>query len=360
LTVNAIFAQFFIARLIYMVKKIGIILAVLLFAIAPLGMSAANNPLHFEVRRVFTTISTTAANVFTYRLAPIEDDNPMPPGSAPVEGVLCFTFTLTGDETKTLGPIAFTRQGIYRYELYQVVAVEVPGYAYDERLYILEVHVSASLDVTLIMRHKDTTKADEFLFENAYGFIPTDPNLMTDTPIVKTVTGSPATPLTFTFKLAAQNIANPLPAGSDNGVKTVTITGAGTASFGKWSYTKAGAYYYTVPEVIPEPEVTGYTFDNTVYTITDTVAEQAGQLVLTRVVTNAANKPVTSLTFINSYTSPGGPTPPIGPGTGDGMNAAMYAAIFAASGALAVGAAVYLVLSGRKKRSQAYKRYEKV
>jgi pilin isopeptide linkage protein len=240
--------------------------------------------------------------------------------------------------------------------------MEVPGYVYDERVFILVAHVfsdasNPDLHVDLIIWNKDNTKADAIVFNNSYGYVPTEPGLMPDYSVVKTVTGNPSNNSTFTFRLADQDPTQPMPAGSVSGVKTITTTGSGTASFGKWSYTQPGTYYYTVSEVIPSPPETGYTYDTAVYTITDTVTDAGGQLTLSRVVTNASYSTVTSFTFINRYTHPGGPTPPVGPGTGDGMNSFKYATIFSISGALAVGAAIYLILAGKRKKT--YQRDEK-
>jgi len=333
--------------------------AALLIA-APATVYAANHPLNVTVRQTFSSISPGVNSTFTYRLMPIDPANPMPPNSHPVTG---YTFTLTGNASTSIGPISYVDPGVYRYELYQVIELELPGYVYDERVLILEAHVftdpsNNDIHVELIIWNKDNTKANEIVFNNTYGYTPTDPNLMPDYSVVKSVTGNPANPSTFTFRLAAQNPNDPMPAGSVGGVKTVTVMGSGTASFGKWSYTSPGTYIYTVNEVAPVPPETGYVYDSATYRITDTVADQGGQLTLNRVVTNAANNVVTSFTFINSYTHPGGPTTPIGPGTGDGMDPITYAAIFTVSGALAVGAAIYLIFGGKRKKS--YRRYEKL
>jgi hypothetical protein len=47
----------------------------------------------------------------------------------------------------------------------------------------------------------------------------------------------------------------------------------------------------------------GYRYDSSVYTITDTVTDVDGQLVLSRVVTNDSNKPVSNYAFINKYSA---------------------------------------------------------
>ena len=329
-----------------------------LFIAAPMTVYAAIDPLYINVRQTFSTISTGVNSTFTYRLMPIVATNPMPAGSSSVTG---FTFNLTGDNVARDIIIDYTEPGEYRYELYQVIDLEAPGYVYDERLFILEVSVytdpSTSDGVAyLIIKNKAGEKQDYIEFNNSYGYEPTDPNLMPDFPVKKSVTGNPSSPSQFTFKLAAQNAGQPMPAGSTDGVKIVTIMGSGTASFGKWSYTLPGVYRYTVNEVAPNPAVTGYTYDSSIYTITDTVTDVSGSLVLQRVVTNASNTPVTSFTFINTYKHPGGPTPPVGPITGDGMNPTFYATLFMISGALAVGAAIYLIFGGKRKKT--YRRYE--
>ena len=342
-------------------RAVTILFAALFIAASVTTVYAANNPLTFTVRQTFDTISLEVNSTFTYRMMPVDPSNPMPPGSSSVTG---YNFSITGNDSASIGPITYpVVPAVYRYEIYQVVPMEVPGYVYDERIFILEVHVLVNpstdeTDVKYVIFNKDGTKADEIVFNNTYGYTPTDPNLMPDYSVVKTVTGNPPTSSTFTFKLTAQNATQPMPAGSVNGVKTVTITGTGTASFGKWTYTQPGTYYYTVTEVIPSPPVAEYTYDTAVYTITDNVADINGQLVLTRIVTNATNGVVTSFTFINNYSYPGGPTPPPGPGTGDRMNPSAYATIFSISSALAVGAAIYLIFGGKKNKSY-YRRYEK-
>jgi pilin isopeptide linkage protein len=188
---------------------------------------------------------------------------------------------------------------------------------------------------------------------------------MVDPPVQKTVSGEPPANSEFTFQLKAGNPLNPMPAGSVNDIKTITITGAGQADFGAWAYTKEGTYYYTVSEV--NGKVSGYTYDTTVYTFTDTVKAVDGQLAVTRVITNGAGKPVTNfLTFINTYkasssgggggeggTGTGTGTGTNGPKTGDDSQATLYRVLLYMAGAVALGSAAYLLLSGRQSRRTA-------
>jgi pilin isopeptide linkage protein len=209
---------------------------------------------------------------------------------------------------------------------------------------------------------------------------------MVDPPVKKTVEGNPGADSIFTFKLTARNASSPMPAGSKGGSKIVYVKGAGSAEFGTWSYDEAGVYYYTVSELNTGEK--GYAYDTVVYTITDSVKAVNGQLVLSRVVTNALNKQVMSLIFINKYTNPGAPPPippsPLDPNpaaegapdsssppnpnegdpmwgingdgspggkwrdgmprTGDDGKPALYLAMLALGALLAIGAAMYLVV----------------
>ncbi|MCL2695179.1 MAG: Cna B-type domain-containing protein [Clostridiales bacterium] len=96
--------------------------------------------------------------------------------------------------------------------------------------------------------------------------------------VKKVITGSrPAADDTFTFKLEAINGA-PMPDGSADGVKTITVTGEGERSFGSIEYREAGTYSYRVTEIKGSADCV---YDETVYIITVTVKETAdGDLVI--------------------------------------------------------------------------------
>ena len=96
---------------------------------------------------------------------------------------------------------------------------------------------------------------------------------------------------------------------------------------------------------------TGYTYDTTVYTITDNVTDVNGQLTVARTVTNAANKPVDSYDFINKYTSVRGASGPgggitkstSGVKTGDDSMAGLYQAMLFIGGLVLMALAVYRI-----------------
>ena len=330
-----------------------IALALVLFAITPISAFAAANPLKLTVRQVFTTASSSADGVFTYMLKPLATSNPMPSGSAS-RG---YTFTIDGTDSLETGPINFTQPGTFMYELEQVIAVEETGYTYDRRVYELEVYVDSMLDVSLVIRNAAGAKTDDIVFNNAFNFQPH--NLMVDPPVQKTVSGNPGTNGLFTFSLTAQNPANPMPSGSSNGVKTLTISGSGAGEFGTWVYDQPGVYIYTIAEV--NSGLAGYTYDTTVYTITDTVTSSGGVLQLNRVVTNNLNNQVTACAFLNTYVTPttgGGGGGGGGsyfaayftPRTGDHMNTGLYTALLITSVLTAAVAAVYMAFRAKRRK----------
>ncbi|MCL2814959.1 MAG: LPXTG cell wall anchor domain-containing protein [Oscillospiraceae bacterium] len=245
-----------------------------------------------------------ADETFTYRLRPLNPDNPMPPGSTSAG----YTFTMTGNKEISVGPLTFVRQDVFRYEVYQLAETKKHGYIYDRRVYTIEIYADESFNITKIVKNESGAKESGIAFENAYGAAPTDPKLMADPVVMKTVSGNPRYDSMFAFRLAAQNASQPMPSGSVNGVKTIYISGSGRGEFGTWSYDTTGIYYYSVYEVNTGAD--GYSYDKTVYTITDTVKDENGQLVLSRVVANEMNKPVTSMIFNNRYSGGGTVFPP--------------------------------------------------
>jgi len=316
----------------------------------------------------------SATNSFDYVLTPVDSANPMPAGTT---GGF-YTFSMTGNQSTNVY-IEITHAGMFRYELRGD-----PATTYDTTVYGIlivarnmaagglqvEVHAYFIEDIDDPLEDK----SGDAVFDQSQepgGFGPTDPSLMVDPPVVKTVQGNPAQQYTFTFRLVAQDPANPMPAGSIDGVKEITITGSGSAEFGVWSYTEPGVFIYEVREVnTGNPD---YRFDSTVYTITDTVTEPTDatgdrRLVLSRVVTNSDNRQVTSMSFINTYIGetvdidppppppppPGGgttPRPPSeGPKTGDYADPVQLLIIMVASAIIALFILYLIYLDRRSER----------
>jgi len=347
-------------------------LAMMVVAFSVPHIAYAATPLQITVNQVFTTPDGT----FTYRLKPLATGNPMPAGST-ADG---YTFTITGTRSVAFELSGFAIDGLYRYDIFQVITGEKLGYTYDKRVYMVEVYVESLQDIHVIAYNQDGTKAAAITFVNAYGALPSDPGLMVDPPVRKTVFGNPGRDNIFTFKLEAKNPANPMPPGSSNGAKTLQVTGSGKGEFGVWSYSKAGTYFYTVSEI--NTGEAGYTYDTAIYTITDIVEDRNGQLVLTRVVTNDTNKLVTSLIYNNYYSpalatsapatsapatvirapvetddpspfgKPDDPQNPYSglPKTGDDANTILFYGMFALGGLVSLGALTCLFTGGKRER----------
>jgi len=319
-------------KLVIVILAFGVITLTIMTSILPVTKvnAAKSQEAMLSVRQIFTTEeeSDSLEDVFTYELVPGLPKNPMPVGSE----LESYTFEIEGTKEAKIGPIIFSERGVYTYSLSCATSPK-PGYHVDKRSYTIEIYVPGNGEEISIICKSDEAKVSEMVFEHIYGVLPSDPAAMVDPPVQKTVKGNPSTANTFSFILVAENTLHPMPKGSENGVKVLTIIGASKAEFGTWSYTQEGIYRYMISEI--DTKVPGYIYDETIYTITDVVTADNGQLVVARTVrNNTDDKAVSVLSFVNRYTSietpgspnnptqrPGSPgSPGIGPKTGDFNN----------------------------------------
>jgi len=109
-------------------------------------------------------------DTFTYRLTSATVGTPMPAGST-VDG---YTFTIKGNASKEVAPIAYPRMGAtYIYTLSQVVDTR-EGYTYDRHIYTIEVHIDAELFVaSMVVYNLTREKVSTIEFRNAYQKPPT-------------------------------------------------------------------------------------------------------------------------------------------------------------------------------------------
>jgi len=147
---------------------LAVLLAVLFTAANMSVYAAGNNPVYITVKQIFAVLPESAApadNSFTYRLKPLESNNPMPENST-AEG---YTFTVAGNGSAQIGPIRYIRQGIYQYELFQVgMRTENSYYTYDARIYKIEVYVYSGQDANIIVSNEKGEKALDIEFKNYY------------------------------------------------------------------------------------------------------------------------------------------------------------------------------------------------
>lgn len=105
---------------------------------------------------------------FRYELLREEQDAPMPDES---DGDR-YVFDMKGNEKNEVGPITYTRAGIWHYTLKQSVQKEEKGYDYDKQTYEISVYVEnltdGGLGVQMIVVNKEGNKVDEIRFKNGY------------------------------------------------------------------------------------------------------------------------------------------------------------------------------------------------
>lgn len=295
-----------------------------------------------EVKQVFNNTSGNDSidSTFKYELIPDKTGDPLPEGS---ENDV-FYFSISGTNNYIIDNFYFSAAGVYEY--IQRLSPTMPqreGYAYDTQEYKISIAIfeqTAGFISWVIVENESGLKVEEILFTQSYNLLPSNPDLMVDPPVKKTVMGNPPKDSKFVFKLTAKDPSYPMPEGSVNGVKTLEIVGSGEAEFGTWSYITPGIYYYTITE---EDTKENYTYDTEVYTITDVVTAVDNVLTVHRTVTNSLNKPVDSCTFINKYK--GG-----GPQTGDTLSEWQYVVVLFISIAIALVCVWWLISIAKRKK----------
>ena len=206
-----------------------------------------------------------------------------------------FTFTLTGPKTEdqsksnvgtqvTFDLLKYDESDAgkdYVYTIREEIPTDKqPGYTYDESIYEVTVSVrdqgngklnAAVSDITKITtenEEKKTEKADAVAFVNTYKA--TGETSISAEKILKGRTIADKQ-FSFTLKGDPANEAN----GDTNKDQTVKNVGK-NVTFANLTYTEKNAgktYTYYLQEVVPDMEVPGYGFDNTVHTVEVTVTD---------------------------------------------------------------------------------------
>ena len=197
--------------------------------------------------------------------------------------------TITGSGETLFGDITFTEPGTYVFEIDEEQG-NVSGYTYDDNAWTLTIEVidvDGQLEVAAAVYERADEEPNETAahFENSYR-----PERTAYAPVIeKVISGdTPETPTEFTFELQADpenETGAVLPA-----VRTVTVTDEGTAEFENIIFTKAGTYTFEVRETAGD--VAGYTYDDSVWTLTVEVEDRNAALDVTKVTytKNGANE----------------------------------------------------------------------
>lgn len=212
--------------------------------------------------------------------------------------------TITGEGTAEFGKVEFTEAGQYDYAIFEVNSAYT-GYTFDTRGYLVRFNVTdndGQLEaeaLPLQVLYPETRyyePADKAEFVNEYSPTPTDTVAFPD--VVKLFSGTERPDdKVFSFSISAKDGRDiPMPE-----VTNVTVEGAGKASFGSMTFSKAGVYVYEITEDDLDSSYVGYSKDNTVYTFTVTVTDNDSVLSAKTKLTKG-NAEVAAAEFVNDYT----------------------------------------------------------
>ena len=190
--------------------------------------------------------------------------------------------------------INFEEAGTYEFTLKEVKG-DVAGFSYDEKEYAVKIVVKdnpekAQLYIdSITIDGEDKTELKSFTITNTYEADATSYEIS----VRKNLNGlgEGLEPVSFKFDL------------SGDAKDSVTINGAGTATFKKIDYTKVGTYHYVVTENSTDKQ-SGYSYDATSYDITVEVADVDGKLVATPTIVKNGES-TTDIEFTNVYHSEG-------------------------------------------------------
>ena len=189
------------------------------------------------------------------------------------------------------GTIEYTEPGTYVYKVSEKHAgTTIDGIAYSKNV--------AEITVTVIPNKKGELSADvevtsgKAKFENTYTANPAESSVTDKIDVTKSLTGRDLAAGEFSFELREVK-------GEDSElIETVKNAADGNVTFSPIKYTEIGQHTYTLHEV--KGNAGGIAYDNTVYTIVTTIADNdKGQLVATHELKSAEG--VKNIKFGNAY-----------------------------------------------------------
>lgn len=208
--------------------------------------------------------------------------------------------------------LSFEYEGTYTYVISEADGSR-PAVGYDESEFtiVLDVKYNTTvqeLEVVNVTYKKtsgdgETSETDGVVFENTYTPAPA----AYEPEITKHITGDNPAAETFNFVLKGVSIDDDtdqmpvMPSGSQDGEKTISLTGAGTESFGTITYDKAGVYTYQITE-IPGNSI-HYGYDKSIYTLVVTVSDDpdTGVLSIDENMTTINGETEGTIEFTNEY-----------------------------------------------------------
>ncbi len=198
------------------------------------------------------------------------------------------------DGSVSFGSVKFTEDGTYVYTIHEVQS-DLPGFTYDGSVYTVTVTVTDDIENAKLVTAVKVTDADgrtaEALFDNKY--TPKDTSAIIFGNKVLESDHKELEADKFEFVISAVTENAPLPAET-----TVTNEATGLFQFAEIIYNKVGSYVYEVSE--KNTHLHGYTYDDTVYTVTVNVTDEGnGQLIANVEGVGTTEDP--AVKFVNSY-----------------------------------------------------------
>ena len=236
----------------------------------------------FGLTKVLEGRNWTDEDKFEFGLTS-ENSAPMPKSTT--------AFATKGHADISFGEIAYDKPGTYVYKVSEKYAgTTVHGIAYSKNVAEFTVTVKPNAKGELEASVKKTSGETEF--KNTYTANPAESSVTDQITVTKVLTGRDLTAGEFSFELREVK-------GEDSElIETVVNTVDGKVTFKPIKYTEIGQHTYTLHEV--EGDAGGIAYDNTVYTIVTTIADNGkGQLVATHELEGAED--VKSIEFKNAY-----------------------------------------------------------
>lgn len=249
-----------------------------------------NTKASFGLTKVLEGRDRTNADAFEFGLTS-ENGAPMPTTTTAI--VRKADLDAQGKAAIDFGTIEYTEPGTYVYKVSEKHAgTTIDGIAYSGNVAEITVTVKPNKKGELSADVKVTSGETEF--KNVYASDPVESSVTDQIAVAKSLTGRDLAEGEFSFELLEVMGKEVKP------VETVANGADGKVTFSAIKYTEIGQHTYKLREV--KGDAGGITYDNTVYTVVTTIADNGkGQLVATHELGGA--KDVKNIEFKNAYTT---------------------------------------------------------
>ncbi len=212
---------------------------------------------------------------------------------------------------------------------------------YDVEVYVTVKEDSDELETTVVIRDRDNG------VKKPMAYYP----VMIDPPVKKVLYGNAPTTTTFYFLFEGVSVEvegltePPMPEGSKNGKKLLSVEGPGETEAGEIWFDRPGVYTYRFTEV--NSGESNYAYDYTTFTLVVTVTEGENGLEVKTEIKTDSGETVDKVKFTNYYLKKG-----IAPGTGDQANPLLWSVVAILALAALIVTILYLRKKNRKQKRQ--------